>query len=738
MAIEVKQISNLEQISKISAQSNVLIEENGRAKRFNANNLGKVKSVNGIWPDENGNIEIGTSGGGGGDIPTALPNPEVLTFTGAVQAVYDGSKAVTVEIPQGGTTGASVNADWTQNDPESPDYIVGRTHYVKDVEDTGILAFTVEAPSFRQNYQTNKYYYYMSTSIPNLIIGAMYTVTINENQYQIIAKRKDELGNASLESNNAENTGEDFYFEGKYLYLNINVGDSTPTSLNVSVIQSYAEVVPIDAKFLTNKPGMIVTGLDFEFEEEIWTADDGAEIFNNPINIATGEYSHAEGDETKALDWADHAEGYYTVARGGPSHAEGDSCEAHGYASHVEGCETFAYGQGDHAEGYCTVTGSEEDDNGTYGGHAEGYYTKAIGEYGVHVEGNYSEVHTKYGEGAHAEGSFCYAFGDASHAEGEATSTYGSGSHSEGYDTLSYGEQSHTEGEGNYQYFSITGQGKVFTANKELNVQPGDILVSNFKFSEVLDYDPDTLTITTYYNMTDEAVESQEASLYYGGLAGGDHSHVEGYYSKASGLGSHVQGSNTVAPQAYMDVIGKFNKIEYNYIISQEAKAMFNNLYFIYSHTFNSNKGIFEIVSDSGYDYTYQQNAIVGDFYVGKNDLIEVNGKQYAKRIQKLISKTSLEFVFETYTTGSDREGKYAHIVGNGTSITERSNAHTLDWNGTPWYQNRPQFGGTAQDEGSQTVVANGDTEIILTSPGGIKVRITVNDDGTMNSEIVQ
>ena len=35
-------------------------------------------------------------------IPTALPNPNALTFTGAVTGTYDGSEAVTVEIPSGG------------------------------------------------------------------------------------------------------------------------------------------------------------------------------------------------------------------------------------------------------------------------------------------------------------------------------------------------------------------------------------------------------------------------------------------------------------------------------------------------------------------------------------------------------------------------------------------------------------------------------------------------------------
>lgn len=36
-----------------------------------------------------------------------------------------------------------------------------------------------------------------------------------------------------------------------------------------------------------------------------------------------------------------------------------------------------------------------------------------------------------------------------------------------------------------------------------------------------------------------------------------------------------------------------------------------------------------------------------------------------------------------------DSASKYAHIVGNGTSDTARSNAHTLDWNGNAWYQGK-------------------------------------------------
>ena len=84
-----------------------------------------------------------------------------------------------------------------------------------------------------------------------------------------------------------------------------------------------------------------------------------------------------------------------------------------------------------------------------------------------------------------------------------------------------------------------------------------------------------------------------------------------------------------------------------------------------------------------------------------------------------------------------DDANKYVHIVGNGLGSSHRSNAHTIDWSGVPWYQGRPQFGGTAQDNGSQTVMANGDKNIILassTAGSTKKFKITVDDTGTLSA----
>lgn len=49
-----------------------------------------------------------------------------------------------------------------------------------------------------------------------------------------------------------------------------------------------------------------------------------------------------------------------------------------------------------------------------------------------------------------------------------------------------------------------------------------------------------------------------------------------------------------------------------------------------------------------------------------------------------------------------DTENQYAHIVGNGTSNSNRSNAHTLDWDGNAWFAGNVYIGGESQDEGSK------------------------------------
>lgn len=46
-----------------------------------------------------------------------------------------------------------------------------------------------------------------------------------------------------------------------------------------------------------------------------------------------------------------------------------------------------------------------------------------------------------------------------------------------------------------------------------------------------------------------------------------------------------------------------------------------------------------------------------------------------------------------------DKDNKYAHIVGNGTSKTARKNAYTLDWSGNAWFAGKVTQEGTPTDD---------------------------------------
>lgn len=126
------------------------------------------------------------------------------------------------------------------------------------------------------------------------------------------------------------------------------------------------------------------------------------EIFNSYTNnIASGQYSHAEG--------------YMTSARGKSSHAEGNNTKANGDYSHAEGSNTQAIGKYSHTEGTCS---------------GSGYYLKASGE-GSHAEGyvwvSYNGGIEASGKGSHAEGFNNFggcqmiAQGDGSHIQNVGT-----------------------------------------------------------------------------------------------------------------------------------------------------------------------------------------------------------------------------------------------------------------------------------------------------------------------------
>ena len=201
----------------------------------------------------------------------------------------------------------------------------------------------------------------------------------------------------------------------------------------------------------------------------------------------------------------------------------------------------------------------------------------------------------------------------------------------------------------------------------------------------------------------------------YNTAASGNHSHAEGYNTTASGYSSHAEGDDTTASGE-----------------NSHAEGLNTTASGKYSHTEGDN------TTASGEDSHAEgyNTAASGKYSHTEGYNTSASAKDSHAEGFFTTAKSSYQHV-QGICNVEDSSNKYAHIVGNGRSIYNCSNAHTLDWNGIPWFQGRPQFGGTAQDQGSQTVMANGDKEIILassTAGSTKKFKITVDDSGALSA----
>ena len=254
----------------------------------------------------------------------------------------------------------------------------------------------------------------------------------------------------------------------------------------------------------------------------------GGEVFNDyDNNTATGNNSHAEGQETEAVGNNSHAEGAKTNAKGGNSHAEGNGGTATGTNSHVEGLETNARGKNSHAEGQLTNASG-------INSHAEGSQTESVGN-NSHAEG--AKTNAK-GDNSHAEGKGGTATGTNSHVEGLETNTEGANSHAEGQKTESVGVNSHAEGfQTHANKDNSHAEGRITVADGDASHAEGDETEASGKWSHAEGYKCFSEGIASH-------AEGQYATAY------GDYSHAEGTSTRALYINAHAEGQDTEAGAA--------------------------------------------------------------------------------------------------------------------------------------------------------------------------------------------
>lgn len=137
-------------------------------------------------------------------------------------------------------------------------------------------------------------------------------------------------------------------------------------------------------------------------------------------------------------------------------------------------------------------------------------------------------------------------------------------------------------------------------------------------------------------------------------IASGDYSHAEGYGTIAATSASHAEGSHTSANGSSAHSEGIQTKATG---FASHAEGMFAQAHGYFSHA-------------EGYQTT------------ASSDHQHVQGKYNVE----------------------DSNNTYAHIIGNGTVDSDRSNAHTLDWSGNAWFAGDVYIkstSGTNKDDGS-------------------------------------
>lgn len=213
-----------------------------------------------------------------------------------------------------------------------------------------------------------------------------------------------------------------------------------------------------------------------------------------------------------------------------------------------------------------------------------------------------------------------------------------------------------------------------------------------------------------------------------GSIVGTD-SHAEGFNTTASDYCSHAEGDSTTASGESSHAEGENTTASgFNSHAEGDSTTASGNC----SHT----EGLGTTASNVGSHTEGSYTTASG--YCSHAEGHNTTASGYCSHAEGLytIAKSSNQHVQGIYNV-EDSQNKYAHIIGNGKNETTRSNAYTLTWSGIPWYQGRPQFGGTAMDNGSQTVMANGDKEIILessTAGSTKKFKITVDDNGVISA----
>ena len=279
---------------------------------------------------------------------------------------------------------------------------------------------------------------------------------------------------------------------------------------------------------------------------------------------------------------------------------------------------------------------------------------------------------------SHAEGNGTTASGAQSHGEGNMTTASGAQSHSEGNSTTASGAQSHSEGSGS------------LAVNSQAHAE-GDHTLSSGSASHSEGY---------YCNANGNYSHAEGQST----RATNNASHSEGYNTQSHGIGSHSEGRNTVSTydgsHAEGDATACYARGGHSEgigtTVTGSAEAGHTEGYYTTSSGDDGSHAEGRRTTASG-DYGSHAegdgttaSGMYGSHAEGKGSVAS-GSSSHAEGYYTI--STGLNQHVEGKYNISDPNSTYAHIVGNGTSDSTRSNAYALDWSGNAVYAGKVTVG---------------------------------------------
>ena len=466
---------------------------------------------------------------------------------------------------------------------------------------------------------------------------------------------------------------------------------------------------------------------------------------------ASGESSHAEGDGTTASGFISHAEGDCTIASGYASHTEGGATTASGNKSHAEGYNTTASSNYQHVQGKFNI----DDAEGKYA-HIVGNGASNTARSNAHTldwkgnawfAGQVEGTNLPYNISSRVLATIP---ANTINLDNEITVNNISINNDRRYYieflgikklcSLSLDDEDENViicSINNYKIKVYNGSANIIISISKIN---NDITTTD-TFTDLIIYEEENKYLDSKYLEYDLILQNSislgrvgnigpgSSAIGYGVRASGYYSHAEGEGTKASGDDSHAEGSNTMASSYCSHAEGynttastHYSHAEGNHTTasgeSSHAEGYTTTASGDYSHAegnvtkasafcshaegnhttasgdYSHAEGFYTTASASGSHAEGVSTTASGKYSHAEGDNTTASGSASHAEGEFTIASGEFQHVQGKFNI-EDTENKYLHIVGNGKYDYNRSNAHTLDWNGNGWYAGKLSQDGT-------------------------------------------